>query len=204
MRVWLTCIIGGLIICPNYWAQAKEELPFWRSNKKLYKQIKQHRRIVVSVSELKNKKASFRLMGAGIVNSPEGKVTREVVQFENLMKVSSYFKKVVHKKKEQQLYLHIQALGYQSRLLLNYKWNHSEKGSKQLDWLVVWGPLKGMVGHFKFRQLEQERTEISLWARIPELLVPLPEFLMGFTLEVIAEKVAQKMRSYIEDKNRQF
>lgn len=64
--------------------------------------------------------------------------------------------------------------------------------------MVKWGLLRGMVGHYQLRKISSGKTEIAFWASMKKMDIPLPDFLFNFTLEVIAEKVAQKMRAYIE------
>ena len=201
MKTWLKCIILGALFLSSP-LLAQEELPFWRKKQNLYTKIIKERKIVVSATDFSLRgQSKKRFVGAGLVHASLEKVLGEVVQFENLLHVSSYFKKVVHKKDQKQVYFLIQALGYQSRFLLSYKWGIRNKNQAQLDWIVSWGRLQGMVGHFKFESVEKKRTIMSVWTRLPEVDLPLPNFLMNFTLEVIAEKVAQKMRTYIETKH---
>ena len=185
------CLIFAPIV-----ADSQEELPFWRKKTKLYEQIKTQRRVVVSVKEESGKEGQkFRMVGAGAVNVPVEFAVKQIMEFEKLPSVSSYFKKVVHKKKEKQIYIVLEALGYQARMRLEYKWH---KDGRQMDWRVIWGPFKGMLGHYQFQSLSQDQTEVSIWSTFKNPKLPVPQFLMKFTLEVIAEKVAQKMRSFIE------
>ncbi len=88
-------------------------------------------------------------------------------------------------------------------MLLEYQWNQKNPEKQQMDWKVVWGPFKGMVGHYQFVKVTSDQTEVSIWSTFSNHNIPIPEFLMKFTLEVIAEKVAQKMRPFIEDSYRQ-
>lgn len=205
MGPWPKRIMTVFIFLPlTLWGQ--EEEPYWRKNKNLYEKILNQRKIVVSVKTEGAKPArSFRMLGAGVVNAPLRFAVQEVKKFENLPKTSSYFKKVVHNEKEQKLYLHMEAMGMRARMMLQYKWTDNfDKNQAQMDWLVTWGLLKGMEGNFIFREVPGEpgKTEVALWNSIKNMESPLPDFLMGFTLEVIGEKVAQKMRSYVESQYR--
>ncbi|NQZ20057.1 MAG: hypothetical protein HRT44_12495 [Bdellovibrionales bacterium] len=196
-------LLALALISVAYGAHGQEELPFWRKNKKLYRQIENQRRVVVAVKEessLGQKK--FRMTGVGAVNVPLYYSVKRVMEFERLPDVSSYFKKVVHKKEKKQIYLVMEALGYQARMLLEYKWQNKGEDLRQMDWHVIYGPFKGMVGHYQFRAIDSRKTEVSLWSTFVNPQLPVPEFLMKFTLEVIAEKVAQKMRSFIESEYR--
>ena len=179
---------------------AQEELPFWQKKTRIYEQMLKKRRIVVSVQKQTSsqKETQYRMVGAGVVAAPMAFVRQEMGQFENLNKVSSHFKKVDHDKKNNQLFLHIEAAGYETRLTMKYKWGSPNQGQEQMDWQVIQGPFSGMQGHYKLRPLEGEKTEVSTWTLMPKPRVPIPSFLLNFTLEVISEKVAQKMRSYME------
>jgi hypothetical protein len=196
------CLKGFLFL--NFFccflAQAQEELPFWHSKPKLLEQMREERKIIVSVKDFPSAIKEKRIIGAGYVKAPFDKVAIEVFNFENLGEVSEYFKKVIHKKEEQRVYIFIQALGFQSRLLLKYKINKINDQFVQMDWIVIWGRLKGMQGNFQIKKIDPIITEISLWSTVKEINIPVPDLLINFTLEVITEKVAQKMRTYLESK----
>jgi hypothetical protein len=180
----------------------QEELPFWRQKPALYDKVLKQRKVLVSVKPLKLPKGrAARVVGVGVVNAPVGFVRTQVGQFQNLAQVSSYFKKVVHKPENNQLYIHVRAMGYETRLLMSYKWTQPEQGH-QLDWQVTEGTFQGMQGHYLLREVGPGRTEVSTWMRVSPPKTPVPDFLFNFTLEVIAEKVAHKMRSYIEEQYR--
>ncbi len=146
--------------------------------------------------------SKVRVVGVGAVHVPLAFAKEQVMLFEELPKVSSFFKKVVHRPKKREVYFFIKALGYQMRFVQEYKWSQQKDGRAQMDWRVKSGQLAGMVGHYRFRKVTEKQTEIALWANLDRQSLPLPTFLLGFTLEVIAEKTAQKMRSFIEDKYR--
>ena len=204
MKSWPKCIILSFLL--SLWCNlvlAQEELPFWRTNHNLYKRITQQRKVVVSVKiETEGNERKIRMLGVGAVNVPIYFAVEQVMQFEELPKVSGYFKKVVHKRDKKEVYFHIEALGSQIRFVKTYKWGVQKPDEAQMDWFVTWGPLKGMAGHYKFRAITPVKTEVAIWASLRKLNLPLPQFLVNFTLEVIAEKTAQKMRSFMEDKYR--
>lgn len=204
MSSWMKCIIVWFLstfLCLS--SQAQEELPFWKRKPDLYKSIVERRRVVVSVrSEKQDKREKIRIVGAGVVNAPFDFALTQVLSFESLPEVSSYFKKVVHKKEKGLLYISMLAFGYRADVLLDYKINKNKQKWAQLDWVVKNGSLKGMIGHYKVVAIGPKKTEISMWSTMNEIKVPIPDFLLKFTLEVIAEKVAQKMRSSIENNYR--
>ncbi len=184
---------------------AQEELlPFWQKKPKLQKQILDQRKVVVSVDvESQGRERKIRIVGVGALNVPLYFAVDQVQRYEELSKVSSYFQKVKHDKEKQEVYFFIKALGKQIRFVQRYKWGKQTPDEAQLDWEVKSGTIKGMVGHYKLRKISALKTEISIWASLKKMDIPLPEFLINFTLEVIAEKTAQKMRAYIEDNYRQ-
>lgn len=192
MHLWLNCIIGIFII--GFAASDHEALPFWQRNSKLYKQITEKRRVVVSVKP----QNGHRVLGAGLIAANAEFVTLQMGRFESLPQVSSYFKEAKHNSKEKKLFLFIKAFGYQTRFILKYQWQKNTSGHDRMEWKVIWGPLKGAVGHFEVIPVGEKQSLMSLWAQFGELDWPLPSFLKTFTLEVIAEKVAQKMRTFIE------
>ncbi len=201
MGQWASCIIilGLLSSFPSF-VLAQEELPFWRLKPKLEKQITEQRKIVVSVDvESKGRESKIRMLGVGAINVPLYFAKEQIQHFEELPKVSSYFKIVKHDPAKQEVYFFIKAFGKQIRFLQKYKWGKQTAEEAQMDWTVTWGKLEGMVGHYKLRQISPTQTEIALWSSMKKMDIPLPEFLINFTLEVIAEKTAQKMRAFIED-----
>jgi hypothetical protein len=200
MGQWLICsIVGGVFGLSPMWAYSQEELPFWRLKPKLEKQIIENRKIVVSVdADTQGRASHIRMVGVGAVNVPLYFAVEQIQRFEELTQVSSYFKKVKHDKEKKEVYFHIQALGQQIRFIQKYQWGPRTSEAAQMDWKITWGKLDGMVGHYKMRQISPMKTEIAIWASMKKLDIPLPEFLVNFTLEVIAEKTAQKMRTFIE------
>lgn len=187
--------------------EAQEEQPFWRSKTRLYRQILEDRKIVVSVKKEEPSRGSgpssgsqkvFRVVGAGLVHSPIKECFNDVQNFENLPKVSSHFRSARQDRRNQMVFLRIEALGYTARLMMSYRVSVDKKDEKQLDFQVTEGALKGLVGHYNFKSLGDQRTEVALWSFYKGERWPLPDFFLKFTLEVIAEKVAQKMRTYLE------
>ncbi len=201
MGQWVSLLLFLELLCGICGsAQAQEELPFWRTKPKLYKKIVQQRKVVVSVdAKTEGRVSKIRMLGVGVVNVPIYFAAEQIERFEELTAVSSYFKKVKHDKKKKEVYFFIQAMGMQIRFIQKYKWGLRTSETAQMDWKVTWGKLDGMVGHYKLRQVSPTQTEISIWSTMKKLDIPLPAFLINFTLEVIAEKTAQKMRAFIED-----
>lgn len=187
-----------LCLAPRPNIRAQEELPFWRLRKNLYQQIVDSRRVVVSVRPHQGAKDVLGFQGVGVVSAPPYYCAERVMAFEDLADLSSYFKVIRHLPKKKQLYLHIGVLGFETRMRIRYRVVQKIGKPWKLEWKVIWGKLEGMVGQFELLSLAGNKTEISMWSRFVATKVPLPKLFMTFTLEVIAEKVAQKMRTSIE------
>ena len=74
----------------------------------------------------------------------------------------------------------------------------TEKKRSEIQFEVVWGELKGMTGAIGFENMNDESCEVSILSHYQAARFPLPKIFMGFAFEVLTQKVAEKMRSYIE------
>jgi len=177
----------------------RNEKPFWRRNPELVRRMRDDRAILVSVKteKIPDDQIRFTMNGAGLVNRPKDFCFAVSQQYERLKEVSDHFKTVAFDPSSQQLFLVTEALGYQARMILKIL-PVSEDWRSELQWKVVWGHFKGMSGLIGFEKTHDEKTEISMSAKYEAKELPLPKALMGFALEVITQKVAERMRSYIE------
>jgi uncharacterized membrane protein len=177
------------------------ELPFWRTRPALQKKIREERAIVVSVKREEtdgiDKRIRFTMNGAGLVAKPKDFSFEVSQRYEKLKEISHHFRTVEFDEKSRQLLLVTEALGYQARMVLKLT-PVSEDWRSELQWEVIWGHFKGMKGIIGYERIDERRTEVSLHANYEAAELPLPKILMGFALEVITQKVAEKMRSYIE------
>ena len=55
--------------------------------------------------------------------------------------------------------------------------------------------MKGFIG---FESASLGTTEMSLIASYQSKVLPLPKILMGLALEVVTQKVAEKLRAFVE------
>lgn len=168
---------------------------FWREKEPIKKQMFEQRRIVVSV--LREKKMgldNFNFKGAGIISAPKDFCFKHALKFERLKGLSSHFKSVDHVPDKKKLYIVVEALGYESRMLLDYKVVEGD----EIQWTVIGGTMKGMRGKFTFTDQSKGKTEVSIFSDMEADQIPLPSILAPFTLEIIAENVAQKMREDME------
>ena len=199
-RYWASCIIIFSLFGVKALGIDDGGLPFWRTKPKLMKSINDQRRVVVSVDlKTEGRDRLVKIMGVGAVNVPLYFAVEQLQRFEELPKVSSYFQKVKHDREEKEIYFFIKAFGKQIRFIQQYQWGPRTPKRAQMDWRVKWGKIEGMVGNYQLRSLSPHKTEIAIWASMKKQDIPLPEFLINFTLEVIAEKTAQKMRAFMEN-----
>lgn len=178
---------------------AESELPFWRRKPALRQKIRDERAILVSVraEDAPNKQIRFLIAGAGAVARSKEFCFRTAQKYDKLKEVSDHFKTVNFDPVTRQLYLVTEALGYEARMILKIT-PVAEDWRGELQWEVIWGHFKGMKGHIGFEKLTATRTEMSLVSKYEADRLPLPKVLMGFALEVITQKVAEKMRTFIE------
>lgn len=178
--------------------QKNDDKPFWR-RPELQRKMNEERAILVSVKRENrpNDLIRFTMNGAGLVDRSKDFCFQTAQKFERLKEVSDHFKTVTFDSNSRQLFVVTEALGYQARMILKVL-PVSEDWRSELQWEVIWGHFKGMTGLIGFEQTKDNRTEVSLNARYEAKELPLPRILMGFALEVITQKVAERMRAFIE------
>lgn len=175
------------------------EKPFWKAKPDLMKRMLDERYIVVSVKreDLPNGRIVFTMAGAGDVNRDKEACFTLAQQYPKLKEISDHFKTVSFDEKSQKLFIVTEALGYQARMLMQLT-PVIEDWRSEVQWEVIWGSFKGMKGVIGFERLGPRATEVSFQGRFEAPELPIPKFLMGFALEVVVQKVAEKMRTYLE------
>lgn len=171
----------------------------WWAKPAYQKKIREQREVIVSIkSEEVGGKSFYKMTGAGVLRATRAHTLKKILAFEDLQKVSEYFKKVVHQPELSRVYLVLEAYGYEARLLIKYSIkDQSEKSVFQ--WSVVWGGFQGMIGEIELSSLAPEKTEAILISSFDEKQVPLPSIFKGIVLEMIVQHVAKSMRNYIEE-----
>jgi hypothetical protein len=174
--------------------------PFWRAKSELMKRMLDERYIVVSVKreDLPNGRMAFTMAGAGDVNRDKDACFNLAQQYPKLKEISDHFKVVTFDEKSQKLFIITEALGYQARMLMQLT-PVIDDWRSEVQWEVIWGSFKGMKGVIGFERLGSRSTEVSFQGRFEAPELPIPKFLMGFALEVVVQKVAEKMRTYLEE-----
>ncbi len=175
------------------------EMPFWRNKVQIRKKMLEDRLISVSVntSTLPSGMVAFDVKGAGIVHAPRESAIKTSLEFDQLTKVSSNFKSSYYDEKNSQLFVVIEALGFETRMILAID-RVVEKKRSEIQFEVVWGELKGMAGAIGFENVNDESCEVSILSHYEAAKLPLPKVFIGFAFEVVTQKIAEKMRSFIE------
>lgn len=177
----------------------QEKQPFWRGKESLEKRMRDERFIAVSVrsESAANKGTKFTIVAGGIVAQTRSRSFAIAQRYEDLQKVSDHFKTVKFNPTNQRLFIVAQALGYQERMILEMR-PLEGKTWAELQWQNVWGRFKGMTGVIRFTEITEGQTEISIQSAWEGEHLPLPKVLLGLAFEVIVQKVAQRMRDFIE------
>lgn len=179
------------------------EQPFWKSKPEQRRKLYEERAVLVSVRDEReqavgSERIRFTIKGAGVVAAPKAFAFAIARQYSKLKSVSAHFKTVEFHSASQKLFLVMEALGYEARMVLKMT-PVSEDWRDELQWEVVWGEFKGMTGVIAFERTAQTgRTEVSVEAVYLSEKLPLPKVLMTLALEAIAQRVAEKMRVFIE------
>ncbi len=184
--------------------------PFWKRKVDLLHRIYDERAIIVSAatetvlvapaspSLPRSEQILFTIRGAGLVNAPKSFAFKTAQEYRKLKDVSSHFKTVEYHEETRKLFLVTEALGWQARMVLLMQPVTSDRRD-EIRWDVIWGSFRGMKGMMTFAAAENGRkAETSIEAVYQAETLPLPKILMGFALETIIQKVAEKMRSFIE------
>lgn len=194
-------IVGWLLVVIAPWAfgSPATPTPYWKKRPDLQKKMSDERAIFVSVNqtELPKGKVALSMSGVGHVARSKETCFKIAQDYPRLKEVSDHFKVVSYEPSTQRLFLITEALGYQSRMLLKLTPVSTDLRS-EVHFEVIWGHFLGMKGVFAFEKINARSTEISLTANYEADELPIPKVLMGFALEVITQKVAEKMRTFIE------
>jgi hypothetical protein len=190
---------------PDYQASKEPDpLPFWRKKPNVYKKLLEERRIVVTASTVKGsgpKPYHLSVKAAGIINAPFQFCRKWVQEYEKLPKVDSRFKRVKYYPDRQRIYLHLEAYGFGARMILRVQRGVGERAF-ELRWRSIQGSFLGMTGTIRVDAVAAERCEISLTGDHHSSRIVLPPILLNFGLEIVGQKVAGAMRSFIEEEYR--
>jgi hypothetical protein len=183
-------------ICLSFGHGAESD---WWQKPSTQKRIREERAVIISIkSKSEDAKNYYHMTGAGVVKATPAHTLKKILSFQELEKVSSYFKKVTHQPEYNRVYFLLEAYGYQARLLIKYEVLKKDDGTVFL-WNVVWGGFQGMMGRIELTGLGGDKTQAILISRFEDKEIPLPHIFKGFVLEVIVQHVAKSMRAWIEE-----
>lgn len=171
---------------------------FFRKRKGWQQALGVEREIWVDVEQTRKNVSSqpyFDVRAVGAVKVPSERIYRDIQKFEKLSLVSENFKKVVWNEPKKELFLWVETIGYESKLLMDVDF---DRDSQKIILSVREGTFAGMKAIIDVDDFEKRSSLITFNASLANRDMPLPPSLMAFALEVLAQKVAQKMRTALE------
>lgn len=192
------------VFTPDYFAidplfyRLTQEKPFWEKNKNLGDRLRDDRAVLVSVRTLDpwfDKQAEiFAMSGVGWVRRDRPSVFKIAHELDRLKQISEHFQEVKWDPKTNRVFIIASALGYQARMLMAVQFQPED----QVRFKVIEGHFLGLTGAITMRAIDERTTEVAVRAVHEARQIPVPKFLMGFALEVVVQKVAEKMRTHFE------
>jgi len=184
-------------------------VPFWKKSSARLRQIREERSVQVSSrrEDLASGEMRFTFLGVGDVSKDCDFTLAMAQQFDRLPEISNHFKEVIFDPERRQLWMVANALGYQGRMLLQTDLAFARdplalEHRPQLEFEITWGTFRGLRGVLTFEPIDLKKCEVAVEAHYQTKEPPLPKVLMGFALEVVIQKVAEKMRAFAENSPR--
>jgi hypothetical protein len=178
------------------------EAPFWKSKEKAYDRIKNGEILVaVKSTDVKEPGRAKNLMiirGGGRVGAPAEFVYKKALEFDRLGKVSGYIKSAKFDPAAQTLDLVVGALGFVGKMRMRMKMR-PEADPRQIEFLVQSGSMQGLSGVFTFEDIGPRKTEVGIDSRFRYDEFPAPRVFLEFGLEVVFQRMAARLRAYVEE-----
>lgn len=183
--------------------------PFWlergKLKPKLEERLRDDRAILVSVRSERGprdpKADLFLVSGIGWVRGEAERIFETVQKYESLKQTSDHFREIKYDAEKSRVFVISQALGYQARMWFQMRPEVVEpRRMYRLHFEVVDGHFIGLRGFFEFKSLRESRTMTELSVRIEHEAreIPIPRIFVGFALEIVVQKVAERVRTYLE------
>lgn len=180
-----------------------EAAPFWQRKEKVRNQVYNERAVVVAVQARDSKLSGFKrelyLQGAGLVNAPLEFTYTIAKRFSDYPKMSSYVKSANYDPKGGMLQMHTSAYGYEAHLKMQMEFRESDAKRKEIRFRVIEGVFKNLTGVLRLDQVDAKKCEISLTGQQGYIELPMPGFFVEFGLEFALQKMASRMRAYVEE-----
>ena len=179
---------------------------FWEKNPKVRRRVSEDRDIIVLVkaqkSERKNYKHKLLMQGIGLVNTPVHEAFRIAKNFNNLKKVSDHIIESKYTEENGQLFMHSEAFGYHAKMHMNTQVSEGEQ-KKSIRFQIYEGVFSGMVGVIRFVEQGSGKSEIQLLCEYHYEKLAIPKLFVEFGLEVVIQKIAAKMRTFLESQDKE-
>ncbi len=211
-RFWLYPFILLALGCATASADWKnlepEKSPFWRTKEKLSEKIYRQRFILalVSVQKQKAEKSSssrLKILGAGLVHAPHHFTLENIQRFDELSQDSGVLREARYEADLAEWFLGLEALNFKTSMKVMIKESKGDKKSL-FRFRVREGALKGLEGVLELVDFEAQKTEIALTAYYDYDTFPLPEVFTKLGMEFVLQKIAERMRSTVEEKYRRM
>lgn len=206
IMVRMTRFFIGLSVLSFFTLSMAAELPFWRTKTKVLNKITEERAIVVLVKADENSKGphTLKMQGGGLTRRSATYIFNETQKYEKLTEVSDHVREVKWNASRQELYVHTEAFQYHARMTMKVEPVAAKAGEKisRLNFKVIQGHFTGMEGAFTYEEHKPEATLMGFEAEYKYTVLPMPRFFIEFGLEVVLQKVAGRMRTYLENQPR--
>jgi hypothetical protein len=193
MLKWLNCWLTFALALAS-------ETPFWKAKPKVYERI-QEREVIVRVNSSKNPSAppaaQLDTAGGGQVNAPCAFVFKTMQNYEQLTKASDDIKAAHYAAKEQTLKLRVEAFAFKADLLIEVK--PVGPPDQAILYRILQGPMTGYRGRVELQAVAKNNCEVGFSGEYQFDKFPIPKLFLDFGLEVIFQRMAIRLRGYVED-----
>jgi hypothetical protein len=190
--MWLWTVIIAL----SAWTMPAEK-PFWQIKPKAVERIKNREILVVVKSAPKDKGKRLIAQGGGRVAAPAAFTFRRALEFNQLPKLSGYIEAADFDEKARELIIKVGAYGYHGKMRL--KLDIRDRTPQEIGFNVIEGSLKGFNGLFWFETLGAKTSEVGLEGDLSYEKIFVPKIFLEFGMEVVLQRLAGKLRQYVED-----
>ena len=179
------------------------ELPFWKAKPEVYQKIVEQKRVFVSVTSVDGEKGShekhMKLSGGGQIRAPKDFAVERILDFEKSFQHSDFIKSVQVDSKHHSLFIHAVAYGFSNSMKVNWSQKKEGSGKTLLSFEVQEGIMKGFQWTLSFEKALKNRTDVGVDGDYNYEKFPMPAFFLRFGLEVVFQKLAIQLRSYVEE-----
>lgn len=186
-------------------ATAVAEVPFWKAKEKVYQRIQEERAVIFSVrtEKMANDKQTLLWNGGGQTSAPLDFTYKTAINIEHVKKGIDYIEEIRWEgppfAPTSRLYVKAKAYGLEADMRFIMR----TTPSSALHFEIVEGTLKGAEGDFTLVEVVNpdlhKRTEVGMTGHFDYVKFPLPKIFLEFGIEIILQRMAVQMRSYVEE-----